>query len=67
MHTAVAGGAAVVLALTYSPAFWALTIAVAAIAWSRVELGDHTRHQVIGGAIVGALVGGGLFAALILG
>jgi hypothetical protein len=53
--------------LTYSPAFWALTIAMAAIAWSRVELGDHTRHQVIGGAIVGAAVGGGLFAALIFG
>jgi membrane-associated phospholipid phosphatase len=67
MHKAIAGGAAVVLALTYSSAVWALTIAVAAIAWSRVELGDHTRHQVIGGAIVGALVGGGLFAALILG
>jgi hypothetical protein len=51
MHQAIAGGAAVVLALTYSSAVWALTIAVAAIAWSRVELGDHTRHQVIGSGV----------------
>lgn len=35
----------------------ALTLA---IAWSRLELGRHTLPEVIGGALLGAVVGGGL-------
>lgn len=31
-----------------------------AIAWSRLELGRHTLPEVIGGALLGAVVGGGL-------
>lgn len=65
MHTAVAAGAVVVLAVTYNPVCWAFAALVAAIGWSRVRVNDHTTAQVIGGALTGALIGGGLFAALI--
>lgn len=65
MHTAVAAGAVVVLAVTYNPACWALAALVAAIGWSRVHVNDHTTAQVVGGALTGALIGGGLFTALI--
>lgn len=64
MHTAVAGGAVIILAATYSPLLWLLALGVAAIGWSRVEIRDHTPAQVLGGAVVGALVGGGLYAVL---
>lgn len=62
MHSAVAAGAVVVLAITYGPIWWLLAILVAAISWSRVEVRDHTPAQVIAGAITGAVVGGGIFA-----
>ncbi|GAB3298023.1 phosphatase PAP2 family protein [Parasphingorhabdus pacifica] len=65
MHTAVAGGAVVILAATYSPILCLLAVLVAAIGWSRVAIRDHTPTQVIGGAIVGAIVGGGLYVTLI--
>lgn len=64
MHTAVAGGAVVILAATYSPVFWLLAALVAAIGWSRVKIHDHTTAQTIGGAIIGATTGGGLYAAM---
>lgn len=64
MHAAAAGGAAVVLAVFYGPLWWAATIVVAAIAWSRVQLRDHTPAQVAVGALLGALVIGGGFVAL---
>ncbi|GDY30153.1 MAB_1171c family putative transporter [Gandjariella thermophila] len=65
MHAAVAAGAVVVLAVTYTPIMWALAPLVAAISWSRVRVRDHTTAQVVVGAIVGAAVGGSLYAALI--
>lgn len=64
MHAAVAAGAVAVLALVYSPIVWALSLVVAAIAWSRVALGDHTPAQVTIGALVGVLAGGGVYAVL---
>ncbi|WP_425524732.1 phosphatase PAP2 family protein [Saccharopolyspora ipomoeae] len=64
MHSAVASGAVVILAVTYHPVCWALMVLVAAISWSRVQVRDHTTAQVVLGALIGAAVGGGLFAAL---
>lgn len=64
MHSAAAGGAAVVLAVVYGPLWWVTAVVVAAIAWSRVQLRDHTSAQVIVGALLGALVIGGGFVAL---
>lgn len=65
MHTAVGGGAVVVLAVTYSPWLWPLMLLVAAIGWSRVHIRDHTAAQTAGGAIIGALVIGGLYVLVL--
>ncbi|MER7012820.1 hypothetical protein ABT324_15495 [Saccharopolyspora sp. NPDC000359] len=64
MHSAVAAGAVVILAVLFHPVCWALLLVVAAISWSRVHLRDHTAAQVTIGAVVGAVVGGGLFTVL---
>jgi membrane-associated phospholipid phosphatase len=54
IHCAVASGAVTILALIYGA--WVLFgyLLVAVTAWSRVELGDHTRTQVVAGAVLGA-------------
>lgn len=64
MHTAVASGTVAMLAETYGPALWMLSPLVIAIAWSRVRVRDHTVPQVATGGVLGAVVGGGLFALL---
>ncbi|MGM1065764.1 hypothetical protein [Saccharothrix sp. Mg75] len=58
MHAAVAAGAAVILAVAYGPWLALVGLAVVLVAWSRVELGDHTTPQVTAGTVVGLLVGG---------
>ncbi|MER7077460.1 hypothetical protein SAMN02982929_06533 [Saccharopolyspora kobensis] len=65
MHSAVAAGAVVILAVLFHPVCWALLLVVAAISWSRVHVRDHTAAQVTIGAIVGAIIGGGLFTLLV--
>jgi membrane-associated phospholipid phosphatase len=39
----------------------AVLVLALAIAWSRIELGRHTLVEVVGGAVLGAAVGGGAF------
>ncbi|NUT54187.1 MAG: hypothetical protein HOV94_43885 [Saccharothrix sp.] len=58
MHAAVAAGSAVILTVAYGPWLLAVVVLVALVAWSRVELGDHTSAQVTAGAVLGAIVGG---------
>ena len=65
MHAAVCAGAAVVLVVTYGPLWWLSFLLVAGVCWSRVQLRDHTTGQVIVGAVLGTVVGGGLFALLV--
>ncbi|MER5262282.1 hypothetical protein ABTZ99_09405 [Actinosynnema sp. NPDC002837] len=65
IHAAVAAGAVMVLTIDYGPWLLLLTPAVALVAWSRVELRDHTTPQVLGGTALGALVGGLLYWLLI--
>ena len=55
IHCAVASGAVTILALLYGPWLAPGYLLVALTAWSRVELSDHTRAQVIAGAAAGAL------------
>jgi hypothetical protein len=55
IHCSVASGAVTILALLYGPWLVPGYLLVAATAWSRVELGDHTRAQVIAGTAAGAL------------
>ncbi|WP_432535913.1 phosphoesterase PA-phosphatase [Kineococcus arenarius] len=65
VHAGVAAGSAVVVALTLGPSTLGWTVPlVAAAAWSRVALRDHTTAQVVVGALVGAAVAGGVFGAL---
>ncbi|MDP9641245.1 hypothetical protein J2S53_001190 [Actinopolyspora lacussalsi] len=59
MHTAVAAGAVVILAVTLGPGWWASAPLLAAIGWSRVAVNDHTTAQVTAGTIAGLLAGGG--------
>jgi len=64
LHTGVAAGIVVVLAELFGWPLLALALGVVAIGWARVELGDHTRAQVIAGALIGAAVSGVAFAAV---
>ncbi|RKT52474.1 hypothetical protein C8E97_0988 [Saccharothrix australiensis] len=65
MHAAVAAGASVMLVIAYGPWLALSAIAVVLVDWSRVELGDHTRAQVVWGSVVGAAVGGGSYLWLV--
>ena len=64
VHTAVASGVVSILAVAVSP--WALLgyAVVAAIAWSRASLRDHTPAQTIAGALLGAVAAVSVFTAL---
>ena len=64
IHSACAAGAVAVLALAVTPWALLLTPVVIATAWARVRLHDHTTEQVIGGAVVGAVVATPAFGAL---
>ncbi|MEV8344510.1 hypothetical protein [Streptomyces niveus] len=64
VHTAVAGGALAMLALTWGPLVWLGYPLVAVIAWSRISLGDHTLAQTIAGAAAGTVTSGLVFAVL---
>jgi hypothetical protein len=62
-HAACAAGSAVVLVNLFGPALLSAAVPVAAVGWSRVALGDHTRAQVIAGTALGvAVVTGTLIA-----
>jgi membrane-associated phospholipid phosphatase len=63
MHTAVGTGATVVLILFYGWHLGVLSIVVAAVAWSRVQLRHHTPTQVAAGIAAGTGTGA-LFALL---
>lgn len=54
IHCAVASGAVTILTALYGPWVTPAYLLVAVTAWSRVELGDHTRWQVVAGTILGA-------------
>ena len=64
MHTAVAAGTSVILALSFGP-WLLLTVALpTGVGWSRVYLRDHTLAQVIAGGVLGAAIAAGIFVPL---
>ncbi|XVV05363.1 hypothetical protein ACQPW3_08205 [Actinosynnema sp. CA-248983] len=65
MHAAVAAGASLMLVIAYGPWLLLMAAPVVLVCWSRVELRDHTRAQVIWGAAVGLMAGGGSYFLLI--
>ncbi|WP_411107624.1 hypothetical protein [Streptomyces sp. cmx-4-9] len=62
VHAAVASGSVALLAMTYGPWLLLASPLVAVVGWSRVELGDHTRAQVLAGAAMGGAVAAATFA-----
>ena len=64
IHSGVAMGTIVILALVFGPALLALSPLGGVIGWARVELGDHTPAQVAVGAGVGATVAALVFSLL---
>lgn len=58
VHTGVSAGVAVVLAIALSPWWLSALLLTPLIGWSRVHLGDHTRGQVVVGALAGAVAAG---------
>ncbi|MET9613934.1 hypothetical protein [Kitasatospora indigofera] len=58
VHTAVASGAVVCLAIALGAWWLLLHPLVVLIGWSRVVLRDHTRAQTVAGALVGAVSAG---------
>jgi membrane-associated phospholipid phosphatase len=64
VHAAIAAGAVTVLVLVSGTALLAAWPLVALIAWSRVEVGDHTPAQVLAGAALGIVVNATTFPLL---
>jgi membrane-associated phospholipid phosphatase len=64
VHAAIAAGAATVLLLVFGPALLAVWPLVAVIAWSRVQVGDHTPAQVLAGIALGIVVNATIFPLL---
>jgi membrane-associated phospholipid phosphatase len=64
VHAAIAAGAATVLVLVFGPALLAVWPLVAVIAWSRVQVGDHTPAQVLAGVALGVVVNATIFLLL---
>jgi membrane-associated phospholipid phosphatase len=65
VHAAIAAGAATVLTLVFGPALLAAWPLVALIAWSRVEVGDHTWAQVLAGVALGLVINATIFPLLV--
>ena len=63
-HVGVVAGTVIILALDFGPAWLGLAPLVLLIGWARVEVGDHTPAQAIGGAGLGAAVAGVVFTLL---
>jgi membrane-associated phospholipid phosphatase len=64
VHAAIAAGAATVLTLVLGTALLAAWALVALIAWSRVQVGDHTPAQVLAGVTLGVVVNATIFPLL---
>ena len=64
VHAAIAAGAATVLLLVFGPALLAVWPLVGVIAWSRVQVGDHTAAQVLAGVALGVVVNATVFSLL---
>ncbi|MBM0235776.1 phosphatase PAP2 family protein [Micromonospora sp. STR1_7] len=64
IHSAVAAGTLVILALIFGSRLLFAAPLLAVVGWSRVRLRDHTVPQVLAGGTFGALVGGVVFGLL---
>lgn len=65
LHAAASAGAVVAVNIVYGPVTLVLWPLAALIGWSRVVLRDHSPAQVVAGVLLGGVLGGAVFAALI--
>jgi hypothetical protein len=65
IHCAVASGSVAVLALSFGPLVLPAYALVAALAWSRTALADHTVAQVAVGSVLGACAAALAYAAVV--
>jgi hypothetical protein len=56
IHAACTAGTVAILVIEFGPWLWVALPLVAAVAWARVTLRDHTTAQVIAGSLVGFAV-----------
>jgi membrane-associated phospholipid phosphatase len=63
-HAATAAGATTVLLLVFGTALLAAWPLVGVVAWSRVQVGDHTPAQVLAGIALGLVVNATIFSLL---
>jgi hypothetical protein len=61
VHAAVSSGAVAMLTVVYGPIALAGYALVALVGWSRIELRDHTRGQVLAGTVLGTVVAAATF------
>jgi membrane-associated phospholipid phosphatase len=64
VHAAIAAGAVAVLMVAFGTALLAAWPLVGVIAWSRVQVGDHTPAQVLAGVALGTVVNATVFPLL---
>jgi hypothetical protein len=64
IHAACAAGSTTLLVLLFGPVLHLGWLLVAAVAWSRVEVRDHTWPQVVAGTLTGIPIAAGIFLAL---
>jgi len=64
VHAAIAAGAATVLVVVFETALLAVWPLVGLVAWSRVEVGDHTPAQVVAGVALGIAVNATIFTSM---
>jgi hypothetical protein len=64
VHAAIAAGAATVLVVVFGTALLAVWPLVGLVAWSRVEVGEHTTAQVVAGVALGIVVNATIFTSL---
>jgi hypothetical protein len=64
IHTACAAGTVAILVIEFGPTLWVTVPVVAAVAWARVALRDHTPAQVTAGTMVGFVVAASVMSVL---
>lgn len=65
VHSAVWAGIAAMLTLTFGPLAVVSFVVVPLVMWGRVKVLDHTAGQVTAGALIGLVIAGSTFWALI--
>ena len=64
LHAAVVGGAVTIVVIVFGISWLPFFALLVLVAWARVELGDHSVAEVVGGGAVGCAVAASVFLLL---